>query len=153
MTSFVGRESASSSSSTDCWPTTASSPSWEPAGPARRALAVELARSAAGAFADGVWFVPLDAISDPDLVGSSIVAALGLRDITGRTARQRLLDNLADRTLLLVLDNFEQVLAGAGIVGEILAAAPTVKAVATSRAPLRLAAERVTPSALSRVRQ
>ena len=112
-------------------------------GTGKTSLAVELARSAAGAFADGVWFVPLDAISDPDLVGSSIVAALGLRDITGRTARQRLLDNLADRTLLLVLDNFEQVLAGAGIVGEVLAASPTVKAIATSRAPLRLAAEQV----------
>ncbi len=79
-------------------------------GTGKTSLAVELARSAAGAFPDGVWFVPLDAISEPDLVGSSIVAALGLRDITGRTARERLIDNLADRTLLLVLDNFEQVL-------------------------------------------
>ncbi len=112
-------------------------------GTGKTSLAVELARGAADAFPDGVWFVPLDAISDPDLVGSSIVAALGLRDVTGRSARARLLDNLADRTLLLVLDNFEQVLAGAGIVGEVLAGAPTVKAIATSRAPLRLAAEQV----------
>ena len=112
-------------------------------GTGKTSLAVELARSAAAAFPDGVWFVPLDPITDPDLVGSSIVAALGLRDITGRSARERLLDNLADRSLLLVLDNFEQVLAGAGIVGEVLGAAPTIKVIATSRAPLRLAAEQV----------
>ena len=74
-------------------------------------------------------------------MGSTIVATLGLRDTSGRTARERLVDNLADRSLLLVLDNFEQVLDGATLVGEVLAAAPAVKVVATSRAPLRLAAE------------
>ncbi len=112
-----------------------------PGGAGKTSLAIELARTAADDFPDGAWFVPLDAITDPGLVASTIVATLGLRDPSPRTARERLEDNLADRALLLVLDNFEQVRDAASLVGEMLAAAPSVKVVATSRSPLRLAAE------------
>ena len=144
MTSFVGRERRARRARAAARREPPRHPPRSRAGPARRAWPSSSAGDSRPAFPDGVWFVALDAIADPDLVGSSIVAALGLRDVTGRSARERLLDNLADRTLLLVLDNFEQVLAGAGIVGEVLAgAAPTIKAIATSRAPLRLAAEQV----------
>ncbi len=72
----------------------------------------------AAQFNDGAWFVPLDAVADPRLVGSAIVAGLGLRDVTGRPARERLLDNLPGRKLLLVLDNFEQVLEAAPLIAQ-----------------------------------
>ncbi|MEO8228561.1 MAG: adenylate/guanylate cyclase domain-containing protein [Chloroflexota bacterium] len=113
-----------------------------PGGAGKTSLAIELARTAADDFPDGAWFVPLDAITDPDLVGSTIVVALGLRDVSGRTARERLLDNLADRRLLLLLDNFEQVLGAAGFIGELLASS-TIKVIVTSRSPLQISAEQV----------
>jgi predicted ATPase/class 3 adenylate cyclase len=115
-----------------------------PGGTGKTALATEVARQAAAGFPDGAWFVALDAVSDPDLVGSAIVAALGLRDLSGRSARDRLLDNLSDRALLLVLDNFEHVLEAAPLVGDLLAAGP-VTIIVTSRAPLHLAVEQIYP--------
>ncbi len=116
-------------------------------GTGKTSLATEVARRVAPNFPDGAWFVALDSVVDPQLVGSAIVAALNLRDMTGRSARERLLDNLPGRSLLLVLDNFEQIVEAAPLVGELLVVAPTVKAIVTSRAPLRLSAEQVYPVA------
>ncbi|HEY8869353.1 MAG TPA: adenylate/guanylate cyclase domain-containing protein [Candidatus Limnocylindrales bacterium] len=118
-----------------------------PGGTGKTSLAIEVAREAAAEFSDGAWFVALDALSDPGLVGSAIVAALGLRDLSGRSARDRLVDNLSDRALLLVLDNFEQVLDAAPLVGDLMAAGPRVRIIVTSRAPLHLAVEQVYPVA------
>jgi predicted ATPase/class 3 adenylate cyclase len=116
-----------------------------PGGAGKTSLATEVARLSAPQFDDGVWFVALDALTDPELVGSAIVAGLGLRDISGRSARERLLDNLPGRSLLLVLDNFEQVVEAAPLISELLVAAPSVRAIVTSRAPLRLSAEQIYP--------
>jgi predicted ATPase/class 3 adenylate cyclase len=116
-----------------------------PGGTGKTRLAVEVGERAADRFVDGAVFVPLDSVAEPHLVGSAIVAGLGLRDTSGRGAREQLLDNLPGREILLVLDNFEHVLAGVSLVGELLAAAPTLSIVATSRAPLRLAGEQVFP--------
>lgn len=118
-----------------------------PGGTGKTSLAVEVAREMAADFGDGAWLVALDAVSDPELVGSAIVAALGLRDVSGRTARDRLLDNVSDRSLLLVLDNFEQVLGAAPLVGDLIAAGPNVRVIVTSRAPLHLGVEQVYPVA------
>jgi predicted ATPase/class 3 adenylate cyclase len=118
-----------------------------PGGAGKTSLATEVARDIAIDFSDGAWFVALDAVNDPELVGPAIVAALGLRDLSGRSARDRLVDNVPDRALLLVLDNFEQVLDAAPLVGDLLAAAPSLRIIATSRAPLHLAAEQVFPVA------
>jgi predicted ATPase/class 3 adenylate cyclase len=118
-----------------------------PGGTGKTALAVEIARSAAADLADGAWLVPLDNLTEPDLVPSSIANALGLSDVTGRSARERLLDNLPGRSLLLVLDNFEQVVAAATLTDDLLAAAPRLQLIVTSRSPLRVAAEQVYPVA------
>jgi predicted ATPase len=114
-----------------------------PGGTGKTALATEVARRIAAEFADGVWFAPLEALADHRLVASAIVSALGLRDVSGRSARERVLDNLPGRSVLLVLDNFEHVVDAAPLIGEILAAAPNVKALVTSRAPLHLGAEQL----------
>jgi predicted ATPase/class 3 adenylate cyclase len=118
-----------------------------PGGTGKTALAIEIARGAAPDLADGAWLVPLDTLIDPDLVPSSIASSLGLRDLTGRSARERLLDNLPGRSLLLVLDNFEQVVAAATFIDELLSAAPSLHFIVTSRSPLRVAAEQVYPVA------
>jgi predicted ATPase/class 3 adenylate cyclase len=116
-----------------------------PGGSGKTSLATECARAMAHRFGDGAWFVALDAISDPDVVAPAVLGALGLRETGDRTADEQLRDNLAHREMLLVLDNFEQVLPASTLVGTILTAAPAVRVIATSRAPLHLAAEQVYP--------
>ncbi len=116
-----------------------------PGGTGKTSLATEFAREIAPSFGDGAWFVPLEAIGQADLVASSIVSALDLTDGGSRAPQERLRDHLGERTLLLVLDNFEQVLPAAALVEELLAAAPNLKVVVTSRAPLHLGAEQEYP--------
>jgi len=72
-------------------------------------------------FPDGARFVPLAAIRDSALVLSAIARGLGLQDSRGRPLVQHL---TAERTVLLVLDNFEQILSGANVVADLLAAGP-----------------------------
>jgi predicted ATPase/class 3 adenylate cyclase len=114
-------------------------------GTGKTSLATECAREVANQYADGAWFVALDAVRDPELVPSEIVGAIGLRDTSGRSARERLEENLSRRELLLVLDNFEQVMEASVAVGELVAAAPGVKVLVTSRAPLHVAGEQLYP--------
>jgi len=75
-------------------------------------------------FPDGARFVPLAAIRDSALVLSAIARGLGLQDSRGRPLVQHLTAYLAERTVLLVLDNFEQILSGANVVADLLAAGP-----------------------------
>jgi predicted ATPase/class 3 adenylate cyclase len=112
-------------------------------GTGKTSLATECAREVASDFQDGSWFVALDAVSDPDLVSSEIIGTLGLHDAGGRSDRVRLEDNLSRRELLIVLDNFEQVIQASSLVGELLAAAPAVKILVTSRAPLHVTGEQL----------
>jgi predicted ATPase/class 3 adenylate cyclase len=114
-------------------------------GTGKTSLATECAREGAGDYPDGAWFVALDTVSDPELVASAVVGALGLRESGGRSAREKLEENLASRSLLLVLDNFEQVIEAAVLVGELMVAAPMVRMLVTSRAPLHVAGEQVYP--------
>jgi predicted ATPase len=104
-----------------------------PGGIGKTRLTVEAAAELLPAFDDGVWFVDLSAVRDPQLVEPTIAAALGA---TGATA-----DHLRDRELLLALDNLEQVADAAPDIGRLLDASPRVAIVATSREPLRLRAE------------
>ena len=80
----------------------------------KTSLALELARERAADAPDGAWFVGLDAIDDPSQVGSVIARTLGLFDGTGGQAADALPGFMADRSMLLVLDNFEHVLAAIG---------------------------------------
>jgi predicted ATPase/DNA-binding SARP family transcriptional activator len=99
-------------------------------------LALRTAHELADAFADGVYFVDLSHLTDPDLVPDAIASALGLG-----TQRDETQAFLRRRRLLLLLDNFEVVDAAAPLVSELLRAAPGLAVLATSRTPLRLSGE------------
>ena len=102
-------------------------------------MAIEVADGCIDAFADGVHFVPLATISDSDLVLPTVAARLGLREAPARPVRAVLIDYVEQRAMLLVLDNFEQIVQAALTVGELLAAAPQLRVLVTSREPLRIA--------------
>jgi predicted ATPase/DNA-binding winged helix-turn-helix (wHTH) protein len=104
-------------------------------------LALELARDLVGTFEDGAAFVSLGTIVDPELVVPTIAKALRPPPAAGSTDAERLRNHLAQLSLLLVLDSFEQLLGAAPIVSDLLATAPGVKVVVTSRAMLRVSGE------------
>lgn len=112
-----------------------------PGGMGKTRLALEVARRWAARFPDGAWWVPLESITDPDLVGATIAQRLRLADRGGSDPETRLEQHLEGRDLLLVLDNFEQVMGAARLVGRLLAAAPRLKVVVTTREALRLSGE------------
>ncbi len=116
-----------------------------PGGTGKTRLALQAAAEMVEAFADGVWFVGLAPLSDPALIPAAIAAALGVREEGGRSLQEALSDFLREKRLLLVLDNFEQVLAAASVVGALLPAAPGLTVLVTSRSPLRLRGEREHP--------
>src|SRR5215211_2859005 len=113
-----------------------------PGGVGKTRLAVQLADLVAGAFPDGVWFVSLAPISDPVLVASTIAQALGVRETSDESLVVRLTAVLREKRLLLVLDNFEQVVEAAPLVANLLAACPHLTVLATSRVRLRISGER-----------
>jgi predicted ATPase/DNA-binding CsgD family transcriptional regulator len=107
-------------------------------------LALKVAREVHRAFPDGVWFVDLSPLQDPGLVAGEVGVALGLRDHSGRWPVVALSEYLADKQLLLVLDNCEHVLdACALLLADVLRAAPDVRVLATSRQPLGITGEHV----------
>ena len=110
-------------------------------------LSLQLGERIAGAFHDGVCFVPLAALSSPDLVAQAIALQLGLRGVGDELALELLKDWLRHKRLLLILDNFEHLQPAAPQVGELLAAAPGLKMIATSRAPLQVYGEQLFPVA------
>jgi predicted ATPase/class 3 adenylate cyclase len=114
-----------------------------PGGTGKTRLAVEIAAEALEQYPDGAFFVDLAPIRDPALVVPTIAAVLGVRETSGEPLRESLARYLADRRMLLVLDNCEQVLDAAGEVAALLARCPQLVILATSREPLRLRAERV----------
>jgi predicted ATPase/class 3 adenylate cyclase len=118
-----------------------------PGGTGKTRLGLQLAAEVSDDFSDGVFFVPLDALRDPDVVPSAIVNALGLPAAPSNAAPPltRVIEYLRDRSLLLVLDNFEQIVDGAPVVAQILREAPRVKVIVTSRIPLRVSGEQEFP--------
>jgi predicted ATPase/class 3 adenylate cyclase/DNA-binding CsgD family transcriptional regulator len=116
-----------------------------PGGTGKTRLALHVAASLLDVFADGVSFVALASVTDPDFVAPTIAKALDVREVAGRPIVASLGDALRQKQLLVVLDNFEQVIAAAPVVAELLRAAPRVKILATSRAALRLYEEREHP--------
>ncbi len=112
-----------------------------PGGVGKTRLALRVAEEVRGDFADGVVFVPLAAIRDPALVASAIAQVLGVREAGDRSPADRVKRHLRGRHLLLLLDNFEQVLPAAPLVGDLLAAAPGLRVLVTSRSVLHLYGE------------
>ena len=112
-----------------------------PGGIGKTRLALHAATEQLGMFADGIWLVQLAALSSADLLVPSIAASLGttLDDRADHTAQ--LLSSLREKELLLVLDNFEHLLEGAGLLAELLQRAPRVSVLVTSRERLRLPGE------------
>ena len=108
-------------------------------------LAIEAASGLAGAFPDGLVFVDLSPITDPNLVLPTIGHALAVREASDRPLAEQLGSVLRDRTLLLVLDNLDQVVEAAPMVGDLLTAVPGLTVLATSRVVLRLSGEHVFP--------
>lgn len=114
-------------------------------GSGKTRLALEAAARLRPDFAGGVAFIPLQAVSDPVFIAPAIAQPVGLALHGPRDADAQLLDYLRDRELLLVLDNFEHLLNGAALVSNILATAPGVKALVTSREILNLQEEWIRP--------
>jgi len=100
-----------------------------------------VAESLQDTFADGVWYVSLAAIRDPDLVAPTIARALQLWEVRERRPVELLKEHLHDKQVLLVLDNFEHVRAAALAVAELLETCSDLHVLITSRAPLDLRAE------------
>jgi predicted ATPase/DNA-binding CsgD family transcriptional regulator len=107
-------------------------------GSGKTRLAVEVARSLAENFVDGVCFVDLSSLSYPSQVIPAVAGALGIRERGGQSLSECLLEVLVGRQHLLVLDNFEHLLAAAPQVVDLLASCPGLKILATSRAALRV---------------
>jgi predicted ATPase/class 3 adenylate cyclase len=111
-----------------------------PGGTGKTRLALQLAAELSDTFPDGVFFVPLETITSPELIPSAILEALGIAAGSGPPL-DRLVDYLRARRALLVLDNFEQVVIGGEIVARLLREAPEIKAIVTSRIVLRTSGE------------
>ena len=114
-------------------------------GTGKTRLALALAGAVLPRFRDGVFFVDLASVTDPSLVPSSVMQALEVKEKPGERLTDVLTAHLRDRRLLLILDNFEQVLDAAPRIAELLAACPGLKLIATSRAALHLSAEHEYP--------
>jgi predicted ATPase/DNA-binding SARP family transcriptional activator len=112
-------------------------------GTGKTRLALAAAEALGRELRDGAVFVDLAAIRDPALLGPTIAQALEITE--GASPEEALVEYLRDRRLLLLLDNFEQLIPHTELVGRLIAAAPRLLVLATSRAPLRLAAEHEYP--------
>lgn len=112
-----------------------------PPGIGKTHLALAVAASLLPEFAEGVYWIGLAPLSDPALVLSALMQTLGLREVAGRPGLAQVAEALAERHVLLLLDNFEQFLAAAPLIGELLAGIPTLKVLVTSRAVLHLHGE------------
>jgi predicted ATPase len=112
-----------------------------PGGIGKTHLALVVASGQREAFADGVAFVDLAPVHNPELVPGTIVRALGLQEASGFTAKDLLLEHLKHRHALLLIDNFEHLLQAGPFLAELLAACPLLTALTTSRAALRIRGE------------
>ena len=119
-----------------------------PGGIGKSRLALELGRSVSEDFPSGVYFVPLGAISEASAIPLAITQALGIRESSGQSALENLKDYLQNslRTqLLLLIDNFEHLVEGAPVLGELLALTNHLKILVTSRQALRVYHEQEFP--------
>jgi predicted ATPase/predicted Ser/Thr protein kinase len=112
-----------------------------PGGTGKSRLGIEVGNELLREMDDGVWWISLAPIRDARLVLSELAAVLDIAE-GGASLPDAIRAAIRDRTMLLVFDNFEQVLDAAPLIGQLLAGAPRVKALVTSRSPLRIGGER-----------
>jgi predicted ATPase/DNA-binding CsgD family transcriptional regulator len=118
-----------------------------PGGVGKTRLALRVATDATGDFPDGVIVVPLAAVNDPAIVLPTILSECGVKAGSGEDLVEALANAIGDRSILLVLDNLEQVIEAATVLSAVLAASTTLKILVTSRTPLRIGWEREYPVA------
>jgi predicted ATPase len=144
LTSFVGRErelaQAKRLLKDSCLVTLTG-----PGGSGKTRLCIVLAGEVAGDYPDGVYFVPLAPVRDPGLVPSTIAQSIGLQDARDRPLMEHLISQLRERRLLIVLDNFEHLLAGAPVVTRLLQETSAVRILVSSRSSLRVSGEQECP--------
>jgi predicted ATPase len=112
-----------------------------PGGTGKTRLALRIAENVAGGFRDGVYFVGLAKITDPKLVAKSIADALDATENASESLSETLKRVIGQREILLLIDNFEHVLSAAPFVSDLLAGTSKLKALTTSREPLKLYGE------------
>lgn len=144
VTSFIGREAALDAIA-ELTGTAQLITLTGPGGIGKTSLAVEVARTIAARYPDGAWFVPLASLSDPAGLAGAIGHRIGLLDGPERPAGDALMPYLAERSLVLVLDNVEHLLDGVGVVADLMRISPGSRYIATSRAPLHLSGEHEVP--------
>lgn len=111
-------------------------------GTGKTKLAQAVAREMANEFSDGVFFIELAAITDHELVAPTIAQQFGIKETSGKSVLENLMDYLRDKNLLIVADNFEQVVDDAPTIVKLLTSAENVKFLITSRVLLRVRAEK-----------
>src|SRR5215213_2694813 len=116
-----------------------------PGGAGKTRLSLHLAAELGAEFTDGAAFVPLADVTNPVLVPVAIASALDLGDTSGESPRDLVFAHLRDRHLLLVLDNFEQVMSAVPLVAELLTGCPRLRVIATSRERLSIRGEQELP--------
>jgi serine/threonine protein kinase/tetratricopeptide (TPR) repeat protein len=114
-----------------------------PGGMGKSRLALAVAEAHLAHFADGVFFVPLASLDSPEAIVPTLAKALNFSFYEGGPPQQQLFDYLRQKTMLLILDNFEHLLASVTLVAEILQVAPGLKILVTSRARLNLQSEQL----------
>ncbi|GAA3633604.1 hypothetical protein GCM10022200_15940 [Microbacterium awajiense] len=114
-----------------------------PGGIGKSRLGIEVARASDDLFRDGVYFVPLEGVLEPGLLLPTIAFTLGIRDNGEAALEERIAHALADRQVLLVLDNFEQIVTAAPVLVGLYTLAPDATFLVTSRVVLRIRGERV----------
>ena len=112
-----------------------------PPGAGKTRLAVQLAREARPGLPGNVVFVGLAPVAEPELVWPAVAQALGLQERPGRDALDEVIRALSDREILLILDNFEHVVAAGPRLAELLGGCPQVRVLVTSRELLRISGE------------
>jgi predicted ATPase/class 3 adenylate cyclase/DNA-binding CsgD family transcriptional regulator len=112
-----------------------------PGGTGKTRLGLQVAAEINDLFPDGVYFVNLAPISDPEFVVPTIAQTLSIREVAGQSLPERLQEELQQKQLLLMLDNFEQVVRAALQLVDLLGACPKLKVLVTSREVLRVRAE------------
>jgi predicted ATPase/class 3 adenylate cyclase len=116
-----------------------------PGGTGKTSLALRAGAELLDVTADGVVFCDLSPVTEPALLLSAVARALNLRESGGVPAVETIVAFIAHKQLLLILDNLEQLLDGVAVISQLLEECPRLLVLATSRAPLRLAAERQFP--------
>jgi predicted ATPase/class 3 adenylate cyclase len=116
-----------------------------PGGTGKTRLSLQVAAGAVDDHPDGVWFVALDAIRDPSLVVPTIARTLGLADNINRTAAELIAESVGTGRVLLVLDNFEQVVDAGAAVADLLRRCPNLRCLVTTRIALRISGEQEYP--------